>query len=117
MFASVSSSSRAACPNTDRIGDGTVKSDRSVVVLHHFGLGCTIGLETAVSHFWWKTSGVLTLADSNVQLWHIVKQTKQVSGIYGAWYQVSGACRSISVLETDMTEQARQIRRVRSGRH
>jgi len=23
----------------DGIGDGTVKSDRSVVVLHHFGLG------------------------------------------------------------------------------
>ena len=30
----------------------------------------------------------------------IVTQTKQVSGIYGAWCRVSGACRSISVLET-----------------
>ena len=30
----------------DGIGDGTVKSDRSVVVLHHFGLGRTIGFHT-----------------------------------------------------------------------
>ena len=31
---------------------------------------------------------------------HTVTQTKQVSGIYGAWCRVSGACRSISVSET-----------------
>jgi len=31
-----------------RIGDGTVKSDRSVVVLHHFGLGRTIGFQAAL---------------------------------------------------------------------
>ena len=33
----------------DGIGDGTVKSDRSAEVLHHFGLGRTIGFEAAVS--------------------------------------------------------------------
>jgi len=33
----------------DGIGDGTVKSDRSVVGLHHFGLGRTIGFQAAVS--------------------------------------------------------------------
>jgi len=52
MFVGVSSSSRATCPNTEmrrRIGDGTVKADRSVVVLHHFGFGRTIGFQAAVS--------------------------------------------------------------------
>ena len=53
MFAGVLSSSRATCPNTERyvdgIGDETVKSDRSVVVTHHFGLGRTIGFQAAVS--------------------------------------------------------------------
>ena len=33
----------------DGIGDGTVKSDRSVVVLYHFELGHTVGFESAVS--------------------------------------------------------------------
>jgi len=33
----------------DAIGDGTVKSDRSFVALHHFGLGRTIGFQAAVS--------------------------------------------------------------------
>jgi len=33
----------------DGIGDGTVKSDRSAEVLHHFGLGRTIGFQAAVS--------------------------------------------------------------------
>jgi len=48
MFAGVMSSSRATFPNTE-IGDGTVKSDRSVVVLHHFRLGRTIRFQAAVS--------------------------------------------------------------------
>ena len=34
----------------DGIGDKRVKSDRSVVVLHRFGLGRTIGFKAAVSH-------------------------------------------------------------------
>jgi len=33
----------------DGIGDETVKSDQSVVLLHHFGLGRTIGFQAAVS--------------------------------------------------------------------
>ena len=33
----------------DGIGDETVKSDRSTEVLHHFGLGRTIGFQAAVS--------------------------------------------------------------------
>jgi len=53
MFAGVSSSSRATCPHTEMrrrdIGDGTVKTDRSVVVLHHLGLGHTIGFQAAIS--------------------------------------------------------------------
>ena len=35
------------------IGYGTVKSDRSVVVLHYFGLGHTIGFQAAVSDITW----------------------------------------------------------------
>jgi len=52
MFAGVTSSSRATCPNTEmrrRDRRRTVKSDRSLVVLHHFGLGRTIGFQAAVS--------------------------------------------------------------------
>ena len=37
------------CRCVDKIGDGIVKSDRSVVVLHHFGLGHTIRFQAAVS--------------------------------------------------------------------
>ena len=33
----------------DGIGNGTVKSDWSIVVLHHFGLGRSIGFQAAVS--------------------------------------------------------------------
>jgi len=82
--------------------DGTVKSDLSVVVLHYFGLGRTIGFQAAVS----DTSGGKHLESSHHLivrskcLWHIVTQTRQVSGKYGAWCRVSGACRSISILET-----------------
>ena len=39
-----------------RIGDGTVKSDRSVVVLHHFGLGRTIGFQAALKTLLVKAS-------------------------------------------------------------
>ena len=52
MFAGVSSTvePHAQIPKcVDGIGDGIVKSDRSVVVLHHFGLGRTIGFQAAVS--------------------------------------------------------------------
>jgi len=37
----------------DGIGDGTVKSDQTVVALHHFGLGRTIRFQAVVS----ETSG------------------------------------------------------------
>jgi len=105
MFAGVTSSSRyAQIPRcVDGIGDGTVKSDRSVVVLRNFGLGRTIGFQAAVS----DTSGgkhpesSYHLIERSRCLWRTVTQTKQVSGIHGAWCRVSGAnCRSISVLET-----------------
>jgi len=42
MFTDVSSS-RATC--VDGIGDETVKSDRSVVLLHHYGLSRAIGFQ------------------------------------------------------------------------
>jgi len=72
-----------------------VKSDRSVVGLHHFGLG--------LRHFWWKASRVHTSADSKVQVSAAYSNTDETSFwhiAYGAWCRVSGACRSISVLET-----------------
>jgi len=86
----------------DRLRDRTVKSDRSAVVLRHFGLGHTIGFQAVcLRHFWWKASRVLTSADSNVQVSATyINQTKQVSDIYGAWCRMSGACHSKSVLET-----------------
>ena len=70
--------------------DGMVKSDLSIVVLHYFGLGRTIGFQAAVS----DTSGGKHLESSHQLivrskcLWHIVTQTRQVSGKYGAWCQV-----------------------------
>ena len=99
MFAGVTSSSRVTCPNTEmrrRDRRWTVKSDRSFVALHHFGLGRTIGFQAAVS----DTSGgkhpesTHQLIVRSRCLRHIVTQTKQ------AWCRVSGACHSISVLET-----------------
>jgi len=99
MFAGVSSTvePRAQIPKcVDGIGDGIVKSDRSVVVLHHFGLGRTIGFQAAVS----DTSGGKhpefshQLIVRSRCLRRIVTQTEQVSGIC----QVS--CHFISVLET-----------------
>ena len=59
----------------DGIGDGTVKSNRSVVVVHHFGLVRIIRFQAAVS----DTSGGKHPDSSH---WRTVKQTKQVSGIY-----------------------------------
>jgi len=101
MFAGVSSTvePRAQIPKcVDGIGDGIVKSDRSVVVLHHFGLGRTIGFQAAVS----DTSGGKhpefshQLIVRSRCLRRIVTQTEQVSGI--GLCQVS--CHFISVLET-----------------
>ena len=69
----------------DGIGDGTVKSDRSVVVLHHFGLGHTIGFQAAVS----DTSGGKHPESSHQKivrsrcLRRIVTKTKQVSEMIG----------------------------------
>jgi len=53
MFAGVSSSSQATCPNTemrrrDRRYDSEVRPVRCIV-LHHFGLSRTIGFQAAVS--------------------------------------------------------------------
>ena len=74
-----------------------MKSDRSAVVLHHFGLGRTIRFQAAVS----DTSGgkhpesshqliarprCLRAAYSNTD--------KTRMPVYGAWCRVSGACRS-----------------------
>jgi len=107
MFACVTSSNRAMCPNTemsrrDRRRDSEVRPVYCSSLLHHFGLGRTIGFQAAVS----DTSGgkhpesTHQLIVRSRCLWHIVTQTKQVSGINEAWCQVSGACPSISVLET-----------------
>ena len=65
----------------DGIGEETVKSDRSAEVLHHFGLGRTIGFQAAVS----DTSDGKHPEFSHVQLIvgsrclrRIVTQTKQL---------------------------------------
>ena len=78
-----------------------MKSDRSVVVLH-FGLSHTIGLQAVVSDTFGGKHPEFShqLIVSSRCLLRTVTQTKQVSGKYGAWCRVSGACRSISVLET-----------------
>jgi len=92
MFAGVTSSSRATCPNTemrrrDKRWDCEVRPVRCSSLLHHFGLGRTIGFQAAVS----DTSGGKHPKSSHQLivrsrcLSHIVTQTKQVSGIYGAW--------------------------------
>jgi len=79
-----------------------VKSDRSVVVLHHFGLGRTIGFQAAVSDTTGgkhpESSHQLIVRSRCLRI--IVAQTKQVSGLYRAWCRVSDACHSISVVET-----------------
>jgi len=57
MFAGVSSSSRATCPIprcVDGIGDGTVKSERSVVVLHHRSYHSTTRLLLHVCFLYYK---------------------------------------------------------------
>ena len=105
MFAGVSSSSRATCPNqkcVDEIGDGTVKADRSAEVLQHFSssfqtrLDRTIGFQAAVS----DNSGGKHPESSHQQtvrsrcLRHVVTQTRQGCGIYGAWCRVS-ACQAL----------------------
>ena len=83
-------------------GDETVKSDRSVVVFHHFGLGRTIDskqlsqtplVESIQSPHMFADSKVhVSVAYSNID--------KQVPDIYRARCHVSRTYRSISVLET-----------------
>ena len=116
------SSSRATCPNTEmRRRDrryGTVKSDRSVVVVHHFKVGCTIGFQAAVS----DTSGGKH-PESTHQL--IVRSrclrrsnTDKTSVLYIRSLVSSVRRLSLHIRFRDvMTAQERPIRRVRSGRH
>ena len=72
MFAGVSSSSRATCPDTemhrwDRRWDSEVRpvpcstSSFRTRSNHRIPISC-------LRHFWWKTSRVLTSADSKVQM-------------------------------------------------
>ena len=103
----------------DGIGDETMKLDRSVVVLRHFGLGPTIGFQAAVSdtsggkHL--ESSHQLILTSRCLRL--IVIQTKT-----NVWY-IRSLVSSVRLLSLHirfrdvMTAQARPIRRVRSGRH
>jgi len=60
----------------DRIGDGTETSDQSVAVLHHFKLSDTSGGKHPES--------LHQLIVRSRCLWHIITQTRQVSGIYRA---------------------------------
>ena len=62
-----------------------MKSDRSVVVLHHFGLGRTIGFEAAVSDTsasirYSKTS---LCSNKTAKHWIAIKQNRTISqGLY-----------------------------------
>jgi len=102
IFADVMSSSRATCRNTEmrrreRRWDSEVRPVRcsiyfiisdSVVPSDSKQLSQTLLMESIQSpHIRCLRRDTLT-------------QMQQVSGIYGAWCRVSGACRSISVLET-----------------
>jgi len=83
-----------------------VKSDRSIVVLHHFVLGRrpTIGFQAAVSDASGgkhpESSHQLIVRSRCLLRTPYSNRDNNVSGIYGAWCRVSGACRSISVLDT-----------------
>ena len=94
--------------------DGTVKSDQSIIVLHHFGLGHTIGFQAAVSDIsdgkHPESSGQLT----SRCLQHIVTLIRQVSCIYGAWCGVRGIYIHFGDV---MTAQAKPIRHARSRQH
>ena len=67
MFAGVSSSSQATFPIprfVNGIADGTVKSDRSAEVLHHFGLESPAGRGTFEGTYWNMPSSQDTRSDS-----------------------------------------------------
>jgi len=85
----------------------TVKSDQSVVVLHHFRLGRSIGFQAAVSAsiwcFWWKAScRVLTSAHSKpmVRCLQRIVNTDKTSVWYIGRLESSVRRSWISVLET-----------------
>jgi len=110
-FAGVSSSSRDTWLSTEmrrRDRRWTLKSDRSVVVLHHFGL----------RYFWWKSSRVLASADSKVQVSAAYSNTDKISVRYIRSLVSSVRRLSLNIRFKDvMTAQARPIRHVRSGWH
>ena len=95
-----------------------MKSDQSTVVLYHSGLGRTIGFQAAVSHFWWKAFKVLTSADGKVQVSAAYSNIDKAS-VWRIWSLVSSVWHlSPHIHFRDvLTEQARPIRHVRSGRH
>ena len=67
----------------DGIGDGTVKSDRSVLVLLSFRTRSYRRIPSScLRRFWWKASRVLTSADSKVQVSAAYNNTDKTS----VWY-------------------------------
>ena len=105
MFAGVTSSNRATCPNTemcrrDRTRDSEVRpvrcSTSSFRARSYHRIPAAVSDTSGGKHL--ESLHQLILTSRCLRL--IVIQTKQMSGIYGAWCRVSGSCRSISVLET-----------------
>ena len=80
MFAGVTSSNRATCPNTemcrrDRTRDSEVRPVRCSTSFHRIPSSC-------LRHFWWKASRVLTSAHSKVQVFAAFSNTDKTS----VWY-------------------------------
>ena len=121
MFAGVSSSSRATCPNTemcrrDRRWGSEV---RPVCCSTSFWTQSYYRTPSScLRHFWWKASRVLTSADSKFQVSAAYSNTDKTS----VWYIQSlvSSVRRLSLhirFRDVMTAQVRPIRHVTSGRN
>ena len=71
----------------DGIGDGTVKSDRSVVVLHHFGLGRTIGFQAETQEQWNGTSQSPVCTELSLWWTDDIRLGTRPSGCWDDWIE------------------------------
>jgi len=95
MFAGVSSSSRATCPNTkmrrrERRRDSEVRPVRCSTSSFRTRSYHRIPSSCLIRHFWWKASRVLTSADSKVQVSAAYSNTDKTS----VWYRPTELVRS-----------------------
>ena len=115
MFAGVTSSSRATCPNTemrrrDRRWDSEVRPDRCSTSSFRTRSYHRIP-SSRLGHFWWKASRVLTSADSKVHVSAAYSNTDTTSVWYIRSLVTSVRRLSLHIRFGDaMTAQARQGR-------